>query len=232
VDFAIRASTAAPPSGGTAAGRPANASTGLVHLYRAEVGRLTAFRQRLDTTTAWAITTIGLVTTFALGNASISHAAFLVLMFLVLFFVVLEGRRFRAYEASRIRVVLLERSFFPQLLDAAADPRWVDTLVGMLQQPTPTVSPRAAIAWRLRVNYLWLFGVILLVWVVKVDLTRGLTGPLDLVDQAAVGSLPGWLVLASVALGYALLFLVALTTRPTVAGADRQAELLLSQDRD
>src|SRR5438128_8205950 len=95
-----------------AATRSTNAITALVHLHRAEVGRLTTYRVRLDTTTSWAVTSSALVTTFALGNPQIPHAAFLFLVAVVYFFLQLEARRFRAYEASRHRVHLLERYFY------------------------------------------------------------------------------------------------------------------------
>ena len=72
----------------------------MIHLYRAEVGRMVTYRQRLDTTTNWAITSSALVTTFSLGNATIPHAAFLFLMFVNAFFLVVEARRFRVYEAA------------------------------------------------------------------------------------------------------------------------------------
>src|SRR5205823_11224381 len=93
-----------------------NTVTAVVHLYRAEVGRMTAYRQRLDTTTNWAITSSALVTTFSLGNATIPHAAFLFLMFVNGFFLVVEARRFRVYEAARYRVLLMERYFYPEVL--------------------------------------------------------------------------------------------------------------------
>src|SRR5437762_1527330 len=79
----------------------AGALNAIVHLYRAEVGRMTAYRQRLDTTTNWAITSSALVTTFSLGNPTIPHAAFLFLMFVNGFFLIVEARRFRVYEAGR-----------------------------------------------------------------------------------------------------------------------------------
>src|SRR5438477_5310438 len=81
----------------------AGALNAIVHLYRAEVGRMTAYRQRLDTTTNWAITSSALVTTFSLGNPTIPHAAFLFLMFVNGFFLIVEARRFRVYEAARYR---------------------------------------------------------------------------------------------------------------------------------
>src|SRR5215212_2285673 len=64
----------------------------LIHLYRAEVGRMTTYRQRLDTTTNWSITSSALVATFSLGNAAIPHEAFLFLMVINVFFLMVEAR--------------------------------------------------------------------------------------------------------------------------------------------
>src|SRR5919199_2433727 len=69
----------------------------LVHLYRAEVGRMVTYRQRLDTTTNWSITSSALVTTFALGNNTIPHEAFIFLMLINVFFLIVEARRFTVY---------------------------------------------------------------------------------------------------------------------------------------
>src|SRR5262245_26016074 len=84
--------------------RSTNAVNARIHLYRAEMGRLTTYRTRLDTTTSWAITSSALITTFALGNPQIPHETFLLLMFVNFFFLQLEARRFQVYEASRLRV--------------------------------------------------------------------------------------------------------------------------------
>src|SRR5919199_4254784 len=101
-----------------------NALNALIHLYRAEVGRMTTYRQRLDTTTNWAITSSALVTTFSMGNPLIPHAAFLFLMFVDLFFLSVEARRFQVYEAARYRVLLLERYFFPEVLGHPVTRDW------------------------------------------------------------------------------------------------------------
>jgi uncharacterized membrane protein len=93
--------------------RSTNAINALIHLYRAEVGRMTTYRQRLDTTTNWAITSSALVGTFAIGNPLIPHAAFLFLMLVDVFFLWVEARRFTVYEAARYRVLLLEHYFYP-----------------------------------------------------------------------------------------------------------------------
>src|SRR5881392_2313203 len=107
----------------------------LIHLYRAEVGRLTAYRQRLDTTTSWAISATALVVTISFGSAGLSHASFVFLMFLVYFFLHLEARRFRYYEKSRYRVQVLERFFFPEVLGHhdETDPHWEELLLDALE---------------------------------------------------------------------------------------------------
>src|ERR687888_1250998 len=127
----------------------------LVHLYRAEVGRMTTYRQRLDTTTNWAITSSALVTTFSIGNVLIPHAAFLFLMFVNVFFLLVEARRFQAYEAARYRVLLLEHYFYPEVLGVPVARDWRRALVEALQTPFsyPSVGMLGALGWRLRRDY-------------------------------------------------------------------------------
>src|SRR5215212_10300062 len=71
--------------------RSTNAVNALIHLYRGELGRMTAYRSRLDTSANWAITTSALATTFTLGTEERSHAVFLFLMGLLYFFLHLES---------------------------------------------------------------------------------------------------------------------------------------------
>lgn len=194
--------------------RSLNAINALIHLYRAEMGRMTAYRTRLDTTTNWAITSSGLVGTFALGRDEVSHAAFLFVMLLNLFFLLIEARRFRHYESSRGRVQLLEQHFYPEVLEQEVDPAWVDTLVQMLRCPTAPMSLAAAIGWRVRRNYLWIYGIVLLTWLAKLELSGRPSYDLGgLVERAAVGTLPGWLVWLGVAVFYAGLVLLAIEAR-------------------
>ena len=40
-----------------------------------------------------------------------------------------------------------------------------------------------------------MLAAVLLVWVVKLDLSRDTNSPLDVFERASVGSVPGWLVL-------------------------------------
>ena len=182
----------------------------LTHLYRGELGRMTAYRTRLDTTTNWAITTSALATTFALGSGDRSHAVFIFLMLLLYFFLHLEATRFQAFETSRYLVQLLERRFYPEVLGEDVDPHWTDRLIKVLWGPGLTVNYRGALGWRLRRTYLWIYGAVLLAWLSKIDVSG--VG-LDFLARAAIGSVPGWLVCAGVAALYAWLIYVAATAR-------------------
>ena len=205
-----------------------NAITGLIHLYRAEVGRLTAYRARLDTTTSWGISSSAVVFTLGFGNADVAHAAFLFLMALDHFFVFLEARRFRYYEVSRFRVHILERFFFPSLLGKEVDPGWTVRLTGELQRPSSPVTLLAAMGWRLRKNYLGLFGAVLVAWIIKLDVQGGFTVDLrELVGRAALGSIPGWAVWAGVVAFYAWLIFLAWRAKLAYPMGDEDARELL-----
>lgn len=186
----------------------------LIHLYRAEIGRLTTYRMRLDTTTSWAISASALVATLAFGSAEAPHAAFIFLMMLVYFFLHLEARRYRYYEISRYRVHILERFFYPAALGQAVNPIWTTTLIASLQRPAIPVGRLGALAWRVRRTYGFLFGAILLAWLSKLDVSGGLTtDALQLVHRADIGSIPGSAVFAIVLALYAWLVYLGATAR-------------------
>src|SRR5215212_2461224 len=175
--------------------RSTNAVNALIHLYRGEMGRMTAYRARLDTTTNWAITSSGLVGTFAFGNQDVSHAALLFAMLLNVFFLFVEARRFRHYEASRSRVQLMEQHFYPEILERPVPPGWTDLLIASLRPTQPPLSGLAAVAWRVRRNYLWIYSILILAWVAKLELAGGPSFDIDgLFTRASIGSIPGWLI--------------------------------------
>ena len=47
--------------------------TAMSHFYRGEIGRMMVWRQRLDTTTTWAITTTGTIFTVAFSFEKVPH---------------------------------------------------------------------------------------------------------------------------------------------------------------
>jgi uncharacterized membrane protein len=210
----------------------AGALTALVHLYRAEVGRMTSYRQRLDTTTNWAITSSALVTTFALGNASIPHAAFLFLMFMNVFFLVVEGRRFRVYEAARFRVLLMERYAYPEMLGEGGATNWRPALMESLRTPYsyPPVGMLSAAGWRLRRNYLWIYAAVLLVWIAKLEIAGNASA--DLIAGAAIGRLPGIAVWVLVACLYVALGAIGVLAKRSYPMGSEAAQAVLKQEPD
>lgn len=191
-----------------------NTVNSLIHLYRGELGRMTLYRVRLDTTTNWAIVTNAGVVTFVLGNQALPHAALLFAMLLTLFFLKLEARRFRIYEVSHQRVRLFERGFFSEQLGRRGAPNWREELLKSLEHPENPMSWPSALGWRLRRNYLWLYAALVIAWVGKLVTTSppsSLAAPWEaLVAAAHIGPLPGWAVWASIGVFYLGLLLVAL----------------------
>ncbi|MFC4452581.1 DUF2270 domain-containing protein [Deinococcus sonorensis] len=196
----------------TEASYSTNTANALIHLYRAEVGKTTAYRQRLDMTTNWAIVTTAGLASFALGDNSNSHATFLFAMFMDYFFLHLEARRFRIFEISHHRVRLMERFFYPAMLGDRVDPGWHQLLLAELGRPRSPMSRWDSLGWRLRRNYLWIYAAVLMAWLAKLDIVRSKDvsfSPRTLVDMASIGNLPGWLIFGAVGVFYGYLIRLA-----------------------
>ncbi|WP_084047806.1 DUF2270 domain-containing protein [Deinococcus hopiensis] len=190
-----------------------NAANALIHLYRAEVGKMTAYRQRLDMTTNWSVVTTAGLASFALGDPNNSHATFLFAMFMNYFFLRLEARRFRTYEIARHRVRIMERFFYPAMLGDRVDPGWHHLLLAELSKPRSPMSRADALGWRLNRNYLWIYTAVLLAWFAKLDLAQPKGWVLEFPEAlslADIGNFPGWLVFAGVFVFYAFLIVLAI----------------------
>ncbi|WP_019588789.1 DUF2270 domain-containing protein [Deinococcus apachensis] len=191
-----------------------NTANALIHLYRAEVGKMTAYRQRLDMTTNWSVVTTAGLASFALGSPNNSHATFLFAMFMNYFFLRLEARRFRIYEIAHHRVRIMERFFFPAMLGDRVDPGWHQLLLAELSKPRSPMSRLDALGWRLNRNYLWIYAGVLLGWFAKLDMDQPKGWVLEFPDAlslADIGSFPGWLVFLGVFVFYG--FLIGLAIR-------------------
>ncbi len=196
---------APPPGGGN---QDSNRTNSLIHLYRGELGRMTLYRVRLDTTTNWAVVTTAGIVTFALGNAAVPHAVFLFAMLLTLFFLNLEARRFRIYETAHRRVRLLERGFYAEVLGGQPEAGWERALWQHLHHPESPVTRLSALGWRLRRTYLWIYLALLLAWWGKLTVMQPISAQGTLAE-AAIGSLPGLAVVLLVGGFYLLLTIVA-----------------------
>ncbi len=140
----------------------------IVHLYRGEQHRAQVWRTRLDTTTNWAVLSMGALLSFAFTNNRGNGDLVLVLgMYMIFTMLVLEARRFRFYDVWRNRVRRVEENFYvPILRRDLTSPveNWGFFVAEDLLNPSYKISFLMAMKARLINNYLLLFGVLFAAW--------------------------------------------------------------------
>jgi uncharacterized membrane protein len=207
--------------------------TALSHLYRAEMDRSKVWRTRLDTTTNWAVGTTGIALSVTFSHAEIPPIPLLLITLLMAVFLHIEARRYRYFDIWRTRARLLEVCLFAPLLRglpiSTAD-GWNDTLALKYEHPHFEIGYWEAAGRRLRRNYIWIFlmlGVSYLVKVIVHPTAVATWG--ELCERAAVGPVPGCAVLTFGAVCYAGIAALALYTRRYQSAAGRVAG---PEDRD
>jgi uncharacterized membrane protein len=191
-------------------------NTAMVHLYRGEVGRANTWRMRLDGTTNWAVLTTGATLSFAFSSASNTHVMILINSLLILFFLYIEARRYMFYDLWRSRVRLMETEFFADMLTPATQEdfdNWRQLLANDLLHPRFSITIWQALGRRLRRNYIWIFGVLLISWIVKVTIHP--TTPVSLRElyyRVQIGPIPAWVVLLTGVIFNAFIFAIAVAT--------------------
>jgi len=196
------------------------------HYYRAELSRMISWRDRLDRTTNWAITGVGAMLSISLSSAQSHHGVLLFAMLLIFLLLFIETRRYRFFHVYRSRVRLIERNYYGRLFapHGVVDPsHWMAHLGEDLRLPQFNITITQAMARRLRRNYFWLFLILLLAWLLKTTtsvLQAG--GPAQIVHStgelftnAAIGYVPGWVVLMLVLSFYCWMVYVMLKHRET-----------------
>ena len=173
-------------------------NTAMIHFYRGEVQRSNTWRNRLDTTTNWAVITAGATLSFVFSSPSNPHFVIPINSILVAIFLLMEARRYRYYEIWSSRVRVLETGYFAQLLapeNKPPDESWAEHLAGDLITPHFTITEWEAVGRRLRRNYLWIFALLAMSWNLKVYLHPLPARDFNIfIDRATVGVVPGWLV--------------------------------------
>ncbi|OLE50891.1 MAG: hypothetical protein AUG51_25660 [Acidobacteria bacterium 13_1_20CM_3_53_8] len=173
-------------------------NTAMVHFYRGEIQRSNTWRNRLDTTTNWAVITAGATLSFAFSAPGNPHFVILINSIVVAFFLFMEARRYRYYEIWASRVRVMESGYFAQMLgpQQTIDRVWAEHLMADLTTPHFTISESEALGRRLRRNYLWLFILLALSWNLKVYLHPQTARDMgEFIARAAVGVVPGSVVL-------------------------------------
>ena len=185
----------------------------MAHYHRAEIARMAGWRDRIDRTTNWAITVVAAMLSVSLSTPTAHHGVLIFAMVLVLLLLVIEARRYRFFDVYRNRVRRMERNYYAQIFapqDGTTDD-WILKLGEDLRQPLFLTSTRQALSRRLRRNYCWLFLILLFAWLVKTTFIRMQESAVDAhlvtsvgewVRNAAIGPIPGWFVIATVAVFY------------------------------
>jgi uncharacterized membrane protein len=191
-------------------------TTAMVHLFRAEVQRANVWRQRLDTTTNWAVVTTGAAISFAYSRTDVEdHRLIILNVLLVTLFLYIEARRYRYYELWSYRVRLMETDFFATMLVPPFHPApdWAESLAENLLHPQHPISLWEALGRRLRRNYIWIYLIVDLAWLSKVWLHPSPAASWqDLLSRAAIGTVPGRVVLGVGLIFTAILVLLSLLT--------------------
>jgi uncharacterized membrane protein len=192
-------------------------NTAMVHLYRGEVGRANTWRTRLDGTTNWAVLTTGATLSFAFSSEKNTHVMILINSLLIFYFLYIEARRYLFYDLWRTRVRLMETEFFAEMLTPDREEElenWRQILANDLLHPRFSITLWEALGRRLRRNYIWIFGVLVISWVVKIVIhprTPGSFG--ELFDRMRIGPIAPSVVLLAGVLFNCFLYVLAITTR-------------------
>jgi uncharacterized membrane protein len=179
---------------------PGEFTTAMVHLFRAEVSRANVWRQRLDTTTNWAVVITVAVISVAFSDPSGHHSVIILSTFLITLFLFIEARRYRYYELWSSRVRLIETDFYAAMLVPPFHPAsdWAESLAENLLQPHFSISTWEALGRRLRRNYMWIYMILGLAWFAKLWFHPTTAGTwAEMLDRAAIGSVSGSIVLAA-----------------------------------
>ncbi len=189
--------------------------TAMVHLFRAEIQRANVWRQRLDTTTNWAVVATGATFSISFSQQNVHHSIILLNTLLVMWFLFIEARRYRYYELWSYRVRLMETDFFAAMLVPPfhPSPDWAENLAENLLTPSFPISMWEAFGRRLRRNYYWIFLILGVSWSAKVWLFPAAPADFaEFVSRGAVGPISGQIMIALGFAFYTFLTLIALAT--------------------
>jgi uncharacterized membrane protein len=188
----------------------------IAHLYRGEVYRSTIWRTRLDNTTTWAVVTLGVALSITFASPDASPLPLVVVGFLVLFFLMLESRRYRYFNVWRARCRWMEKHLYAPMLeegDLHMAEGWQQVLARDYRMPRYHISLLRAVGRRLRNNYIWILLIQTLAYFGKLVIHPWpVESVAQLLQRAAVGPIPGEVMVAGGVLYNGACIAIALTT--------------------
>ena len=173
----------------------------LAHLYRGEVYRSTVWRTRLDSSTNWAVVTTGIALSATYSSAEASPLPMVLVGLLVSVFLLFEARRYRYFNVWRARARLLETDFYAPMIRGEGvrrDPSWTELLAKDYVDPRYHISFARAVGRRLRRTYARIFVIQAIAYYGKLAIHPApLATFADVLERAAIGPIPGSLVVAA-----------------------------------
>jgi uncharacterized membrane protein len=197
----------------------------LSHYYRGEMARMMSWRDRLDRTTNWAIAGVAAMLSVSLSTPTSHHGVLLFAIVLIYLLLHIESRRYRFFHVYRTRVRLLERCYYAQIFapqEGVEARAWLAQIGNDLRAPRFTITLHQAMGRRLRRNYIWIFLILLLAWLLKTTSImlqfHGSPSQFIRISEnpwrtASLGGLPGEAVVAGLALFYGWLTYLSFTHR-------------------
>jgi len=189
--------------------------TAMVHLFRSEIQRANVWRQRLDTTTNWAVVATGATLSISFSQPNVHHGVIILNTLLITWFLFIEARRYRYYELWSYRVRLMETDFFAAMLVPPfhPSPEWAESLAENLLAPSFPISMWEAFGRRLRRNYLWIYFILGVSWFGKSFLfPQPATSISEFVQRGAIGPIPGLVMIIMGIIYHVFLIMVAIGT--------------------
>ncbi len=192
--------------------------TAILHFYRGEVARANTWRLRLDQTTNWSVLTTASVLGFAFGDVHASHFSLLFANIFLVILLGLEARRFRFFDVWRARIRMIEKNFFAPILRRephSPEIDWGLLVADDLSTPHFHLNALQAVRQRLARNYVPIFLVVLVAWVIKVTIhPTGVSTFAEIQDRCSLGPISGSVVIGGVALFYGLLLGIMIFGQP------------------
>ena len=204
----------------------------LAHLYRGEVYRSTVWRTRLDSTTNWAVVTTGIALSATYSSAQASPLPMVLVGLLVCVFLLFEARRYRYFNVWRARARLLETDFYAPMIrgeGVRSDASWTELLAKDYREPNYHISFARAIGRRLRRTYAWILLIQAIAYYGKLAIHPvPLVTLADLWERAAIGPIPGGLVVIAGLLFHGSWVVFAFATLRIEIAARRERRSLIA----
>jgi uncharacterized membrane protein len=177
----------------------------LAHLYRGEMYQSKIWRNRLDTTSNWAVVVTGIALSVTFSSTDASPIPILLVSWVVAIFLFFESRRYLYYDLFRVRVRVMEINFFGPILagqGVRTDNAWTELLAEDYRDLRFHITIMEALGRRIRRTYGWIFAALLACYLAKILVhPTPITSLQELWTRAEIGPLSG-----HVALGFGLLF--------------------------